>query len=84
MSQGSTGLVFVINLKQCLICGIQNTDGNSSLRLHEIGRGSQSYRAKSKREQIMREDRRGWNRSVLPPTAVPRVDLAPADDTQPN
>lgn len=37
--------------------GLQNTEENSSLRFHEIGRGSQSYGAKPKREQIMREDR---------------------------
>lgn len=64
--------------------GLQNTDGNSSLRFHKIGRGNQSYGAKPKKEQIMKEDRRGWNWTVLPPMAVPawlRVDLTPADDT---
>lgn len=57
------GLVFVINLKQRLICGVAKHRWNSSLRFHEIGRGSQSYGAKPKREQIMREDREGWKRS---------------------
>lgn len=66
---------------------LQNTDGNSSLRFHKIGRDSLSCGAKPKREQIMREDSSGWNKSVLPPMAVParpRVDLIAADDMQPN
>lgn len=35
----------------------------------------------------MIEDRGGWNRTVLPPMAMPawpRADVTPADDTQPN
>lgn len=66
---------------------LQNTDWNSSLRFHKIGRDGLSCGAKPKKEQIMREDSSGWNKSVLPPMAVaawPRVDLTPADDMQPN
>lgn len=85
MMYGSMGLVFVINLKQHLICGVAKhrwkhkfkVPGNKEEVITSMGLGPRDL------EKNVRRRQRSMDRSVLPPTAMtawPTVYLILADD----